>query len=196
MQVSQATPYQLELARQRQERLARMNPVKAAPVVPSPANDRVATPKPKPRDVIRAASPVSEDFIIQWPTTRPITLRALGKWEAKRTAGSKFTARRALHWASVFSGVPVNLILSTSRMRQVVFARRVAIWLIYNHYMLRSRVWPYMPMISLPAIGTLMGGLHHTTILHALRAMQKHYPKRAYISQNAQVMPPRVRNDY
>ena len=61
--------------------------------------------------------------------------------------------------AEVFARTPAELI-GRSRKRPLVEARQAAMWAIRQRY----------PSLSLETIGTLLGGRHYNTVMHALAA--------------------------
>jgi hypothetical protein len=63
---------------------------------------------------------------------------------------------------STVTELPVSAIRGTGRADVVVQARQLAFWLMRE-----------LTPASLPTIGALFGGRHHTTVLHGIRAMER-----------------------
>ena len=62
---------------------------------------------------------------------------------------------------------PAELI-GRSRKRPIVEARQAAMWAIRQRY----------PSLSLETIGTLLGGRHYSTVMHALAAVEQRAQRR------------------
>ena len=69
--------------------------------------------------------------------------------------------------AEVFARTPAELI-GRSRKRPIVEARQAAMWAIRQRY----------PSLSLETIGTLLGGRHYSTVMHALAAVEERAQRR------------------
>ena len=69
--------------------------------------------------------------------------------------------------AEVFARTPAELI-GRSRKRPIVEARQAAMWAIRQRY----------PSLSLATIGTLLGGRHYSTVMHALAAVEQRAQRR------------------
>ena len=69
--------------------------------------------------------------------------------------------------AEVFARTPAELI-GRSRKRPLVEARQAAMWAIRQRY----------PSLSLKTIGTLLGGRHYNTVMHALAAVEQRAQRR------------------
>jgi chromosomal replication initiator protein len=69
--------------------------------------------------------------------------------------------------AEVFARTPAELI-GRSRKRPIVEARQAAMWAIRQRY----------PSLSLETIGTLLGGRHYSTVMHALAAVEQRAQRR------------------
>jgi chromosomal replication initiator protein len=69
--------------------------------------------------------------------------------------------------AEVFARTPAELI-GRSRKRPIVEARQAAMWAIRQRY----------PSLSLENIGTLLGGRHYSTVMHALAAVEQRAQRR------------------
>ena len=69
--------------------------------------------------------------------------------------------------AEVFARTPAELI-GRSRKRPLVEARQAAMWAIRQRY----------PSLSLETIGTLLGGRHYSTVMHALAAVEERAQRR------------------
>ncbi len=69
--------------------------------------------------------------------------------------------------AEVFARTPAELI-GRSRKRPIVEARQAAMWAIRQRY----------PSLSLETIGTLLGGRHYSTVMHALAAVERRAQRR------------------
>jgi chromosomal replication initiator protein len=64
--------------------------------------------------------------------------------------------------ADIFRRTPDELV-GRSRKRPIVEARQAAMWAIRQRY----------PSLSLETIGTVLGGRHYTTVMHALEAVEE-----------------------
>jgi chromosomal replication initiation ATPase DnaA len=60
------------------------------------------------------------------------------------------------------------LLIGRSRKRPIVEARQAAMWAIRQRY----------PSLSLETIGTLLGGRHYSTVMHALAAVEQRAQRR------------------
>jgi len=69
--------------------------------------------------------------------------------------------------AEVFARTPAELI-GRSRKRPLVEARQAAMWAIRQRY----------PSLSLETIGTILGGRHYSTVMHALVAVEQRAQRR------------------
>jgi len=69
--------------------------------------------------------------------------------------------------AEVFARTPAELI-GRSRKRPLVEARQAAMWAIRQRY----------PSLSLETIGTILGGRHYSTVMHALAAVEQRAQRR------------------
>ena len=65
--------------------------------------------------------------------------------------------------AAVFQSTTEELV-GRSRKRRIVEARHAAMWAIRRRY----------PSISLEVIGSVIGGRHYTTVMHALVIVEEH----------------------
>src|SRR6266508_4363978 len=70
--------------------------------------------------------------------------------------------------ADIFARTPAELI-GRSRKRPIVEARQAAMWAMRQRY----------PSLSLQTIGTMVGGRHYSTVMHALSAVERRAARRA-----------------
>lgn len=78
----------------------------------------------------------------------------------------RLTGQQVIAAVSVETGVMIKALLAQRRTLDVVRPRQVAAFLMRRH----------CPHLSYPAIGRLLGGRDHTTILHAQRAIEALIP--------------------
>lgn len=63
--------------------------------------------------------------------------------------------------ASNYTTVPLNLILTNTKKREVTFTRQIAFWLLKTH-----------TTLSLYTIGTLVGNKDHATVFHGVKTIK------------------------
>lgn len=83
--------------------------------------------------------------------------------------------------AAVFQRTTAELV-GRSRKRPIVEARHAAMWAIRRRY----------PSISLEVIGSVIGGRHYTTVMHALVSVEEHAQRNAVYRMQLQHVLARV----
>lgn len=73
----------------------------------------------------------------------------------------KIRAELIIRYIETKYGIPHNIFLSNTHQRKVARPRQIAMYLVRK-----------MTGLSLPAIAMRHGGLHHTTVLHAVRKVE------------------------
>jgi hypothetical protein len=129
-----------------------------APLTPVvPTLPRPPEPKPKPIKPIR--------LIREKISAKAIPIIVTGFWgyHALPVGAFRKTAAMIISEVSEASGYSIEDLKGPSRCAPLVAARQFAIW----------RVRKECPHLSLPQIGRFFGGRDHTTVLHAIRKIER-----------------------
>jgi hypothetical protein len=123
--------------------------------------NRTFTPQPKPAtSVVRLARIGAPSSKVEKAAENPEPFTPLEDEPAWR--GCSPAVRDVIKQVSEISGVPLSKIIRRGRKPENVMARQIAAWLARNF---TDR--------SLPAIASELGGRDHTTIMHAINAIDR-----------------------